>query len=45
MQHRHEPRRIDVAFVDEQRAQLRVAVLLDDEHLLVRRDEIRDLVG
>ena len=37
VQDRHQARRIDAAFVDEQRAQLRVAVLLDHEHVLVRR--------
>ena len=45
MQDGNEPRRIDGAFVDHQRAHLRVAVLLDDEHLLVRADEIDDLVA
>ena len=37
VQDRHQPRRIDAAFVDEQRSQLRIAVLLDHEHELVRR--------
>ena len=42
MQHRHELRRVDHQLVHEQGAQLRIAVLLDDEYLLVSRDEIRD---
>ena len=45
MQHRHQLRRIDAEFVDQQRAQLRVAVLLDDEHALVRGDEFPHAVG
>ena len=32
-------------FVDQQRAQLGVAVLLDDEDLVVLGDEVDDLVG
>src|SRR5215469_9878091 len=44
MQDRHQPRRVDVAFADQQRAQLRVAVLLDDKNALMRRDEIKNVV-
>ena len=32
-------------FVDQQRAQLCVAILLDEEHLVVLGDEVDDLVG
>src|SRR5687767_3346610 len=35
---------VDAGVVDEQSLQLRVAVLLDDEHLRVRGDEVEDLV-
>ena len=45
MQHRHDPRRIEIALVDQERAQLRVAVLLDEEDLLVLEDEIHHLVA
>ena len=38
-------RRIDHALVDQQHAQLRVAVLLDHEHLIVIGDELADLVA
>ena len=41
MQDRHQPHRIDAAFVDDQRAQLRIAVLLDDEDEIVVGDEAR----
>src|SRR5260370_1101566 len=41
VQHRDELRRIDDQLVHQQRAQLRVAVLLDDEYLLVLGDEVR----
>ena len=44
VQDRHQPRRIDAAFVDDQRAQLRVAVLLDHEHEVVVGDEVLDRV-
>ena len=40
MQDRDEARRIDAAFVDQQRAHLGVAVLLDHEDLVVRVDEV-----
>src|SRR4051812_24677390 len=36
--------RVDRALVDEQRAQLPIAVLLDHEDLIVREDEIDHLV-
>ena len=39
MQHRYEPHRIDAAFVHNQRAQLRVTVLLDHEDEVVVRDK------
>ena len=42
MQDRHQPHRIDAAFVDDQRAQLRVAVLLDHEDEIVVGDETVD---
>jgi hypothetical protein len=42
VQDRHQPHRIDAAFVDDQRAQLRVAVLLDHEDEVVVGDEARD---
>ena len=42
MQDRHQPHRIDAAFVDDQRAQLRVAVLLDHEGEIVVGDEAVD---
>src|SRR5579863_6838056 len=45
MQHRHDARRIEIALSDEQRAALRVAVLLDEEDLLVLEHEIDDLVA
>ena len=41
MQDGHQPDGIDAAFVDDQRAQLRVAVLLDDENKVVIADETR----
>ena len=41
VQDRHQPHRIDAAFVDDQRAQLRVAVLLDHEDEIVVGDEAR----
>ncbi len=41
VQHRDEVRRIDAVFVDHQLLQLRVAVLLDHEHLVVRVDELQ----
>src|SRR4051794_14699013 len=44
MQDRYEPHRIDIAFVDDQRAQLAVAVLLDHEHEVVLGDEIRNVL-
>ena len=44
VQDRHQPRRIDAAFVDQQRAQLRVAVLLDHEHEVVLGDEVGDVL-
>ena len=40
VQHADHVRRVDVEFVDQHRVHLRVAVLLDHEHLLVRRDEL-----
>ena len=40
VQDRHQPHRIDAAFVDDQRAQLGVAVLLDHEHEVVLVDEV-----
>src|SRR4029079_19101622 len=40
VQHRKQARRIDGAFIDEERAQLRVPILLDDEDLIMLRDEI-----
>src|SRR4030088_1468800 len=36
---RHQADRIDAAFVDDERAQLRVAVLLDHEHEIMVGDE------
>jgi len=36
---RNQPHRVDAAFVDDQRAQLRVAVLLDHEREIVTGDE------
>src|SRR5689334_1843068 len=45
MQDRYELLRIDAAFVDEHHLELSVAVLLDDEHVVVRGDEFRDFVG
>ncbi len=45
VQQRDEARGIDPAFGDEQLLQLRVAVLLDHEHLIMRLDELRHLVG
>ena len=42
MQDRHQPHRIDAAFIDDQRAQLRVAVLLDHKNEIVLGDEARD---
>ena len=44
MQHRRELGRVDFAFVDQQHAQLRIAVLLDHEHMVMLGDEIPDLV-
>src|SRR6185369_9556179 len=38
------PGRIDDQFVDQQRLELRVAILLDDKDLLVRRNEVGDAV-
>src|SRR4051812_1026117 len=35
---------VDARFVHEQRLQLRIAVLLDDEYLRVRGDEVGDLL-
>src|SRR5690606_10962105 len=39
VQHRHQPRRVDAEFVDQQRAQLAIPVLLDHEHRRVCVDE------
>src|SRR6266851_8600793 len=44
MQDRDEPRRVDLALGGQQRAHLRVAVLLDDKDPLVASDEIEHLV-
>src|ERR1700754_4050997 len=44
VENRDKLRRIDVAFGEKQRAQLRVAVLLDDKDLLMRGNEIRHVV-
>ena len=44
MQDRDEARRIDAAFVAQKHAHLRVAILFDQEHLIVRGDEVTDLV-
>jgi hypothetical protein len=41
VQYGHQADGIDAAFVDDQRAQLRVAVLLDDENEVVIADEAR----
>src|SRR5262245_5937097 len=38
VQDRHQPHRVDVAFVDDERAQLRIAVLLDHEHEVMLSD-------
>src|SRR5215831_14572480 len=40
MQDRYDPHRVDATLVYDQRAQLRVAVLLDQEHELMLGDEI-----
>src|SRR5215469_5617053 len=45
MQHRDYPRWIDVALVDEQGAELGVAVLLDQKYLVVLGDEAQHLVS
>ena len=45
MQHRLEPRRVEVELVDQQAAQLRVAVLFDDEDAVVGEDELADGPG
>ena len=39
VQDRHQPRRVHLLLGRQQRAQLRIAILLDDEHGLVRGDE------
>src|SRR4029077_15641231 len=44
VQDRHEAHRIDVALDGDQRAQLAVAVLLDDEHEIVVGDEVVDVL-
>jgi hypothetical protein len=36
VQHLDQPGRVDLQLVDQQRAHLRVAVLLDHEHMVVR---------
>src|SRR5262249_15565342 len=41
MQDRDQPDGIDAALVDDERAQLRVAILLDNEHEIVVGDEAR----
>src|SRR3954467_12782138 len=41
---RDQPRRVDRALVDQKRAQLPVAVLLDHEDLVVPENEVDDLV-
>src|SRR5258708_35107436 len=41
MQDRHQADRVDAALVDDERAQLAVAVLLHDEHEVVVRHEAR----
>src|SRR5690348_1734591 len=45
VQDRDQPRGIHVELLDQQRAQLRVAVLFDYEYRLVRRNELADGVG
>src|SRR5688572_89028 len=45
VQDRDQARRVDAGVVDEERLQLRVAVLLDHEHLRVRGDEVEQLVA
>ena len=44
MQDRHEPSRVDFTLADQQRAQLGVAVLLDNENAVVRGNEVEDVV-
>src|ERR1700730_4475109 len=44
MEDRDEPCRVEVPLVHQQGAQLRVAVLLDHENLLVAGDKIEDVV-
>ncbi|MFN9941064.1 MAG: hypothetical protein ACK56I_16460, partial [bacterium] len=41
----HQASRIDGKLVDEQRVHLRIAVLLDHEHRVVRIDELPDAIG
>src|SRR5579863_7070192 len=44
VQYLGQPRRIDLQFVHQQRAQLAVAVLLDHEHLVVLGDELPHVI-
>ena len=45
MEHRDQLVRVDAAFVDQQHPELGVAILLDDEHLVVPGNELVDRVG
>ena len=45
MQDWDESRRVDFAFTHQQRAQLRIPVLLDDKYVIMFSDEIVNLVA